>query len=178
MSVAWGQFRPGIANADYGSPIKQMMRQTLVFHPGTIHEAHLIHFPEPILAPELSVCGGCHNFSLISANCPVSEIACILLRSKWAVGKAVRAGLAGGSGASRTILPCCRSGSPAWYHMPTPLRRCARPSGRHGGKGTPGLGPCVAPSLAPVQRRRAPPVRQSSYVDRHGPLLQPGRRTR
>jgi len=68
MSVAWSQFRPGIANADYGSPIKQMMRQTLVFHPGTIHEAHLIHFPEPILAPELSLCGGCHNFSLISAK--------------------------------------------------------------------------------------------------------------
>src|ERR1700737_3582506 len=67
MSVAWGQFRPGIANADYGSPIKQMMRQTLVFHPGTIHEAHLIHFSEPILAPELSVYGGCHNFSLIWA---------------------------------------------------------------------------------------------------------------
>src|SRR6516225_2027637 len=62
MSVAWGQFRPGIANADYGSPIEQMMRQTLVLHPGTIQDTHLIHSPKPILAPKLSLFGGCHKF--------------------------------------------------------------------------------------------------------------------
>src|SRR6516165_2080774 len=65
MSVARGQFRPGIANADYGTPIEQMMRQTLVLHPGTIQEAHLIHFPEPILAPKVSLYGGCHIFLLL-----------------------------------------------------------------------------------------------------------------
>ena len=42
--------------------------------------------------------------------CTVSHITMMSLRSKWAVGKAVRAGLAVGSGASCTILCCCRSG--------------------------------------------------------------------
>ena len=36
-------------------------------------------------------------------QCPVPEIACTLLRSKWAAGKAVRAGLAVGGRVSQSI---------------------------------------------------------------------------
>ena len=61
MSVAGCQLRPGIADPDHWASIKQMVGQALVLHPGTIEDTHFIHFPEPLLAAEASLCRGSHR---------------------------------------------------------------------------------------------------------------------
>ena len=50
-----GQLRPGIADADYGSAVKQIFRETLVFHPAPVDESHFIFFTEPFAASEFHI---------------------------------------------------------------------------------------------------------------------------
>src|SRR5580704_6537386 len=57
-----------------------------------------------------------------SPQCPVPEIAGILLRSKWAAGKAVRAGLADGGSISESIRDRRATQPPAHFHR-NPLGR-------------------------------------------------------
>ncbi len=60
MRVAGSEFGPGIADADDRPSVEYVLRHALVFHPGSIDEAHFIGSPEPLLAAE----GGCWKFAV------------------------------------------------------------------------------------------------------------------
>jgi hypothetical protein len=50
MGIAGSEFRPGITNANDGFASKLVIRDALVFHPGTVNEAIFPFFPKPALA--------------------------------------------------------------------------------------------------------------------------------
>jgi len=50
MSVAGSEFRPRITNANDGSSVKFVGRNSLVFHPGPVNKTIFSCFAEPVLA--------------------------------------------------------------------------------------------------------------------------------
>jgi hypothetical protein len=55
MRVTWCDFRPGIADANDRSAVKNVIRQTLVFHPAAMQEPIAIQFPEGLGTAELDI---------------------------------------------------------------------------------------------------------------------------
>ena len=55
MPVAWGKFRPRIADADDGATVKDMVWQTFGFHPATVDETVFVQLAIAVLASEFLV---------------------------------------------------------------------------------------------------------------------------
>jgi hypothetical protein len=61
MRVARREFRPRVANANHGTPIKNVVRQALILHPASINETGLVHFAKPILTAKSAFF--CHSIT-------------------------------------------------------------------------------------------------------------------
>src|SRR5690606_11559629 len=53
MRVTRRQFRPCVADTDHRPAIEQIIRNTLIFHPASMHECILACSPEPGGGPQL-----------------------------------------------------------------------------------------------------------------------------
>src|SRR5882762_551201 len=55
MGIAWGQFRPCVADAYHGASVEDMTRKSLIAHPAPVNESVFVILAEPGCGPKLPI---------------------------------------------------------------------------------------------------------------------------